>query len=119
LDQAVEHCGHKGVICRVKHACGNKIVCKCALFFSCEEKNATSKKIHKKPATNQANSNSSEVIYTFFTILSTSHHAEGLVNPKSSCKKKRLLILDTPEHVDSEKPNRQIDSATNFFQNVI
>jgi hypothetical protein len=22
--------------------------------------------------------------------------------------KKRLLILDTPEHVDSEKPNRQI-----------
>jgi hypothetical protein len=32
-------------------------------------------------------------------------------------QKKRLLILDTPEHVDSEKPNRQID--TNFFQNVI
>jgi hypothetical protein len=33
----------------------------------------------------------------------------------------RLLILDTPEHVDSEKPNRQIDSgppSTNFFQNV-
>jgi hypothetical protein len=26
-------------------------------------------------------------------------------------KKKRLLILDTLEHVDSEKPNRQIDSA--------
>jgi hypothetical protein len=40
-------------------------------------------------------------------------------------QKNRLLILDTPEHVDSEKTNRQIDSAvvpppsTNFFQNVI
>jgi hypothetical protein len=29
------------------------------------------------------------------------HHAEGLVNPKVRAKK-RLLILDTPEHVDSE-----------------
>jgi hypothetical protein len=37
-------------------------------------------------------------------------HAEGLVNPKVHAKK-RLLILDTPEHVDSEKPNRQIDSG--------
>jgi hypothetical protein len=39
--------------------------------------------------------------------------------------KKGLLILDTPEHVDSEKLNRQIDlgppppPSTNFFQNVI
>jgi hypothetical protein len=33
-------------------------------------------------------------------------------------QKKRLLILDTLEHVDSEKLNRHIDS-TNFFQNVI
>jgi hypothetical protein len=30
-----------------------------------------------------------------------SHHAEGLVNPKVHAQK-RLLILDTPEHVDSE-----------------
>jgi hypothetical protein len=33
--------------------------------------------------------------------ISDTHHAEGLVNPKV-CAKKRLLILDTPEHVDSE-----------------
>jgi hypothetical protein len=30
-----------------------------------------------------------------------SHHAEGLVNPKVRAKKS-LLILDTPEHVDSQ-----------------
>jgi hypothetical protein len=30
-----------------------------------------------------------------------SHHAEGLVNPKVR-RQKRLLILDTPVHVDSE-----------------
>jgi hypothetical protein len=29
------------------------------------------------------------------------HHAEVLVNPKVRAQK-RLLILDTPEHVDSE-----------------
>jgi hypothetical protein len=58
-------------------------------------------------------------------VRKCSHHAEGLVNPKVRAQKKRLLILDTPEHVDSEKPNRQIDSivvrppSTNFFQNVI
>jgi hypothetical protein len=29
----------------------------------------------------------------------TTHHAEGLVNPKVREQNKRLLILDTPEHV--------------------
>jgi hypothetical protein len=33
--------------------------------------------------------------------LWTSHHAEGLVNPKVRAQK-RLLISDTPEYVDSE-----------------
>jgi hypothetical protein len=31
-------------------------------------------------------------------------------------RKKRLLILDTPEHVDSEKLNRQIDLGPPFYQ---
>jgi hypothetical protein len=34
------------------------------------------------------------------------HHAERLVNPKVRAKNFWLLILDTPEHVDSEKLNR-------------
>jgi hypothetical protein len=38
-------------------------------------------------------------------VVSVPHHAERLVNPKDLAKK-RLLILDTPEHVDSEKLNR-------------
>jgi hypothetical protein len=37
------------------------------------------------------------------------HHAERLVNPKDLAQKNRLLILDPPVHVDSEKLNRQID----------
>jgi hypothetical protein len=52
----------------------------------------------------------------------STHHAERLVNPKVLAKK-RFLILDTPEHVDSEKLNRHIDiglpPSTNFFKNVI
>jgi hypothetical protein len=42
-------------------------------------------------------------------FLNGPHHAERLVNPKVLAKKNRLLILDTPEHVDSEKLNRHID----------
>jgi hypothetical protein len=41
---------------------------------------------------------------------SRAHHAEGLVDPKVRTKKK-LLILDTPEHLDSE-----IDQFSNFFR---
>jgi hypothetical protein len=33
-------------------------------------------------------------------LIQNTHHAEGLVDPKVLAK--RLLILDTPEHVDSE-----------------
>jgi hypothetical protein len=49
------------------------------------------------------------------------HHAKRLVNPKVRAKKK-LLILDTPEHVDSENIKLKMVSgacSTNFFQNVI
>jgi hypothetical protein len=47
------------------------------------------------------------------------HHAQQLVNPKVLAKK-RILILDTLEHVDSEKLNRQIDLGPPlFFPNVI
>jgi hypothetical protein len=45
-----------------------------------------------------------------------SHHAERLVKPKSARKIFWLLILDTPEHVDSEKPNRQIDLGSPLYQ---
>jgi hypothetical protein len=41
------------------------------------------------------------------------HHAERLVNPKVLAKK-RLPLLDTPEHVDSEKPN-QFFFKVSFF----
>jgi hypothetical protein len=49
------------------------------------------------------------------------HHAEGLINPKVRVKK-RLLILDTTEHVDSENIKLKIGPrrgrgpcSTNFF----
>jgi hypothetical protein len=37
------------------------------------------------------------------------HHAEGLVDPK-------VLILDSPEHVDSENINLKIGSLSLLFQ---
>jgi hypothetical protein len=40
-------------------------------------------------------------LYGFPLNVNTAHHAEGLVNPKVR-HKKRLLISDTPKHVDSE-----------------
>jgi hypothetical protein len=50
------------------------------------------------------------------------HNAEALVNPKGRAI--FLLILDTPEHVDSEKIKLKIGSVPgpcfiNFFLNVI
>jgi hypothetical protein len=39
----------------------------------------------------------------------------GLVNPKVRAKK-RLLILDTPEHVDSENIKLKIGSRSLFYQ---
>jgi hypothetical protein len=50
--------------------------------------------------------------------VSESHHAEGLVNPKVRAKK-RLLILDTPEHVDSEYIKFKIGPWTFLYQLVI
>jgi hypothetical protein len=37
--------------------------------------------------------------HTIITAVYATHHAEGLVDPKVLTKK---LILDTPEHADSE-----------------
>jgi hypothetical protein len=45
----------------------------------------------------------------------SAHHAEGLVNPKVRSKK-RLLILDTPEHVDSENIILKIARWTFLYQ---
>jgi hypothetical protein len=44
-------------------------------------------------------------------------YAEGLVNPKMLAKK-RLLILDSPEHVDSENIKLKIGLRRPIFQNV-
>jgi hypothetical protein len=44
-----------------------------------------------------------------------SHHAEALVNPKVRELKKRLLILDTPEHVDSENIKLKIGSRSLLY----
>jgi hypothetical protein len=47
------------------------------------------------------------------------NHAEGLVNPKVRAKK-RLLILDTQEHVESENIKIGYGSSLyQLFQNVI
>jgi hypothetical protein len=35
-------------------------------------------------------------------VVKTPHHVEGLVNPKVRTKSIRFLVLDTPEHVESE-----------------
>jgi hypothetical protein len=47
--------------------------------------------------------------------VSCSHHAEGLVNPKVRAQK-RLLVLDTPEHVDSESIKLKIGSRSLLYQ---
>jgi hypothetical protein len=39
-------------------------------------------------------------------IVYVSQHAEGRVDPKVNEGKKMFLVLDTPEHVNSEKLNR-------------
>jgi hypothetical protein len=43
------------------------------------------------------------------------HHAEGLVNPKVHAKK-RLLVLNTQEHVDSENIKLKIGSRSLLYQ---
>jgi hypothetical protein len=40
------------------------------------------------------------------------HHADVLVNPKVRAQAKRLLILDTREHVDSENIKLKIGSRS-------
>jgi hypothetical protein len=58
-------------------------------------------------------------ILIFFAAMTCPHHAEGLVIPKVRAKK-RLLILDTPGHVESENIKFKIGHrSSNFFQNVI
>jgi hypothetical protein len=47
-------------------------------------------------------------------LVSDAHYAEGLVNPKV-CSQKRLLILDTPEHVDSENIKFKIGHRSSAF----
>jgi hypothetical protein len=47
---------------------------------------------------------------------SHSHHAEGLVNPKRLAQKLILLILDTPEHVDSENIKLKIGYRPLLYQ---
>jgi hypothetical protein len=49
------------------------------------------------------------------SISLTAHHAEGLVDPKVRAKK-RLLILDSPEHVDSENINLKIGRRIFLYQ---
>jgi hypothetical protein len=36
-------------------------------------------------------------------VTADSHHAEGRVDPKVDEGKNGFLVLDTPEHVDSDK----------------
>jgi hypothetical protein len=43
------------------------------------------------------------------------HHSEGFVSPKVRAQKKRLLILDAPEHVDSENIKLKIGSRTFLY----
>jgi hypothetical protein len=48
-------------------------------------------------------------------IITVGHHAEGLVNPNMHAQK-RLLVLDTPEHVDSENIKLKIGSRSLLYQ---
>jgi hypothetical protein len=43
------------------------------------------------------------------------HHAEGLVDPNLMYKKP-YLVLDTPEHVDSENINLKIGHGSSLYQ---
>jgi hypothetical protein len=51
----------------------------------------------------------------FVKTVKGSHHAEGLVNPRVHAKK-RLLILDTPEHVESENIKFKIGHRSFAYQ---
>jgi hypothetical protein len=48
-------------------------------------------------------------LINLFSHLKLTHHVEGLINPKVRAKN-RLLILDTPEHVDSKNIKLKIGS---------
>jgi hypothetical protein len=41
-------------------------------------------------------------IYAYGLHLPNAYHAEGLVDPNFDVQKTMLLVLNTPEHVDSE-----------------
>jgi hypothetical protein len=45
-----------------------------------------------------------------------SHHAEGLVDPKVREQKKPYLVLDTPEHEDSENLTYKIGYGSYLYQ---
>jgi hypothetical protein len=44
------------------------------------------------------------------------HHAEGRVDPDDLAKKNPQLILDTPEHVESENINLKIGNGSSLYQ---
>jgi hypothetical protein len=51
------------------------------------------------------------------TLTTTTHHAEGLVDPKVGYKKTvTALVLDTPKHVDSEYINLKIGYGSSLYQ---